>query len=62
MSFGSHEGMDQALHDSIMKPCAEKPGERMAFISFKMSAGGVAELIEDDLFNNVTLTKLNMQV
>ncbi|WP_082075384.1 histidine phosphatase family protein [Pseudomonas sp. 2(2015)] len=118
MSFGSHEGMDQALHDSIMKPCAEKPGERMdhaicdgaetrrqfarriydfvatldaevecaiivthgfaasflisalqrvpvesmAFISFKMSAGGVSELIEDDLFKNVTLTKLNMQV
>ncbi|SDQ60461.1 probable phosphoglycerate mutase [Pseudomonas sp. UC 17F4] len=118
MSFGSHEGMEQALHDSIMKPCAEKPGERMdhaicdgaetrrqfarriydfvatldaevecaiivthgfaasflisalqrvpvesmAFISFKMSAGGVSELIEDDLFKNVTLTKLNMQV
>lgn len=118
MSFGSHEGMDQALHNSIMKPSAENPGDRMdhaicegaesrrhfaarlcdfvlnlnpdfecaiivthgfaasflisalqrvpaesmAFLSFKMSAGGISELVEDDLFKNVTLTKLNLIV
>lgn len=118
MSFGKHEGMDQALHNRIMKPSAEEPGDRMdhaicqgaetrrhfacrlsdfilslkkdvgcnvivthgfaasflisalqrvpvdsmSFISFKMSPGGVSELIEDDLFKNVTLTQLNLKV
>ena len=118
MSFGSHEGMDQARHNGIMTPSAEKPGDRldhaicegaetrrqfarrlsdfvlalapeiecaiivthgfaasflisalqrvpvesMAFLSFRMSPGGVSELVEDDLFKNVTLMKLNIAV
>lgn len=118
MSFGKHEGMDQALHNSIMTPSAKDPGDRMdhaicegaetrrffasrlsdfvssltvdvehtiiithgfaasfligalqripvdsmSFISFKIPPGGVAELIEDDIFKNVTLTQLNLKV
>lgn len=118
MSFGSHEGMDQARHNGIMIPAAEKPEgrmdhaicegaetrrqfatrladfvqgldselecavivthgfaasflisalqqvpvESMGFVSFKMSPGGVSELVEDDLFKNVTLTRLNIAV
>jgi probable phosphoglycerate mutase len=118
MSFGSHEGMDQALHNRIMIPASKMPSDRMdhaicpgaetrrqfaarlcdfvinlavdvecavivthgfaasflicalqrvplesmAFISFRMSPGGVSELIEDDMFKNVTLTKLNVRV
>ena len=32
----------------------------MSFISFKVSPGSVSELVEDDLFRNVTLTQLNV--
>lgn len=38
------------------------PVDSMSFISFRMSPGGVTKLIEDDIFKNVTLAQLNLQV
>lgn len=38
------------------------PTDHMGFISYKMSSGAVTELVEDDLFRNVTLTRLNIIV
>jgi len=118
MSFGEHEGMDQALHNTVMQASAATPCGRMdhaicpgaetrrqlaqrlsdfvrdlnaevecnvfvthgfaasllisalqrvsvdsmAFVSFKMSPGSLSELVEDDVFKNITLIQLNVRV
>jgi probable phosphoglycerate mutase len=36
--------------------------DSMAFVSFKMSPGSLSELVEDDVFKNITLMRLNVWV